>query len=166
MTDEVVEAVARLPSLSALSLAFCAAVTDAGLTALAAKAPGLTDLVIDDLARASDASLLAISDHCRRLGSLSARRCAKVTDAGLVAVAERCPLRRLVIAGVPGAGAATASALARCCGGSLEALDVSFCRGIPEAGLGLLADRCPKLTDLRVYGCTQVCFCGLRTLPF
>ena len=155
--DALVLAVApQLPALSALSLAMCAGVSDAGLVGVAKAAPALEELVIDDVARASDAALLALSEHCRRLHTLSARRCAKLTDAGLVALAEACPLRRVAVAAVPGAGAPFAAALARRCGGSLEALDVSFCRGVPEAGLGLLADSCPKLADLRVYGCTQV----------
>jgi len=79
-----------------------------------------------------------------------------VTDAGLVPIAERGCLRRLAVAGAPSVGAGTASALARCCAASLEALDASFCRRIPEAGLGVIIDRCGKLRELKVYGCTQV----------
>ncbi|GBF91694.1 hypothetical protein Rsub_03998 [Raphidocelis subcapitata] len=154
--DSVIAAVGKLPSLTALSLAFCQSVSDAALASLGSGAPNLAVLVIDDCARVGDPGLIALAAGCRRLARLSARRCVKLTDAGLVAVAERCPLRRLEAAGVPGVGAPTASALARCCGGSLEFLDLSFCRGVPEAALGLLADRCPKLSELRVYGCTQV----------
>jgi hypothetical protein len=123
---------------------------------LASKAAGLEELCLDDCARVGDASLLALAPACRRLRALSLRRCAKVTDAGLAAVAERGALARLAASGVPGVGAATAAALARCCAGSLEALDLSFCRGVPEAAVGLLADRCSKLRELKVYGCTQV----------
>lgn len=149
-------ALGKLPSLSALSIAFCQAVTDSGVEAFAPKAPKLRDLNIDDCTRLGDASLLALAAHCRGLESLSARRCVKMTDAGLVAVAERGALRRLAVSGSPGAGAAAASALARCCGATLEWVDASFCRAVPEAALGLLLDHCPRLRELRAYGCTQV----------
>ena len=42
------------------------------------------------------------------------------------------------------------------CREQLEQLDISFCRGIPAKGLGLLADSCPNLSQLRVFGCSQV----------
>ncbi|KAI8464772.1 MAG: hypothetical protein J3K34DRAFT_525945 [Monoraphidium minutum] len=153
--DAVLEALAALPSLSALSVAFCQAVTDAGVTAAAAGGR-LRELVLDDCARLTDVAIDAAARAAGGLDALSARRVPKLTDAGLAAAAGRGRLRRLAVSGVPGAGGATLSALGRCCGGSLEALDISFCRGIPEDAIGLLLDRCPRLTDLRLYGCTQV----------
>ena len=50
-----------------------------------------------------------------------------------------------------------------CCSEVLEELDVSWCRGITGAALGMLADSCPRLRLLRLFGCTQVCACA-RTL--
>ena len=38
---------------------------------------------------------------------------------------------------------------------SLEELDVSWCRGIPEEALGRLVDACPALTSLTLFGCSQ-----------
>ncbi len=38
----------------------------------------------------------------------------------------------------------------------LEALDVSWCRGIPEEALGRLVDACPALATLTLFGCSQV----------
>ena len=34
---------------------------------------------------------------------------------------------------------------------------MSWCRGVPESWLGLLADACPNLRKLTIFGCTQVC---------
>jgi hypothetical protein len=155
----VVAAAAKLPSLLSLSLACCPSVSDAAVAALASKVGALEELSLDDCAKVGDAALRALAANCRRLRALSLRRCAKVTDAGLAAVAERCPLRRLAVAGAQGFGPAAVGALARCCAGSLEALDLSFCRGAPEAALGLLLDGCRMLRELRVYGCTQVTDC-------
>jgi hypothetical protein len=134
----------------------CQTVTDAGVNSVASKAPQLQELAADDCTRLGDGALAALARGCPGLQVLSLRRCAKVTDAGIIAVAERGQLRRLAVGGVPGVGAASAAALARCCGSRLEALDVSFCRGLPEAALGLIVDGCPGLRELRVYGCTQV----------
>lgn len=39
---------------------------------------------------------------------------------------------------------------------ALRHLDVSFCRGISEAALGLVADACVNLTSLTVFGCSHV----------
>lgn len=154
--DSVLEALSRLPSLSSLSIAFCQSVSDKGIFQMASRSPNLEKLNIDDCARVGDEALAAVARGCPRLSHLSARRCTKLTDAGLSAVADRGALRRLAIAGVPGAGAGAAAALARRCGATLESLDASFCRGIPEASLGALLDGCGRLSEVRLYGCTQV----------
>lgn len=39
---------------------------------------------------------------------------------------------------------------------SLEELNVSWCRGVPEPWLGVLADACSSLRMLTVFGCSQV----------
>ena len=45
---------------------------------------------------------------------------------------------------------------------TLEELDASWCRGVTAQGLGLLADSCPNLNSLRLFGCSQV----LQSWPF
>ena len=37
----------------------------------------------------------------------------------------------------------------------LEELDVSFCRGVNDEALGLVADSCPGLRRMYLWGCTQ-----------
>ena len=39
----------------------------------------------------------------------------------------------------------------------LEELDLSWCRGVSGPAVGLLADSCPNLRKLRLFGCSQVC---------
>jgi hypothetical protein len=41
------------------------------------------------------------------------------------------------------------------CRDRLEWLDVSFCRQLDDAALGLLADSCPALRQLAVFGCSS-----------
>ncbi len=43
------------------------------------------------------------------------------------------------------------------CRASLEELNISWCRGVPEPWMGVLADSCTKLRKLTVFGCSQVC---------
>lgn len=47
-------------------------------------------------------------------------------------------------------------ALARHAFDSLEELSVARCRGITDTGVGEVADCCPKLRKLHVWGCTQL----------
>lgn len=47
-------------------------------------------------------------------------------------------------------------ALAKHAAGSLQSVDISMCRGITDDGVGQLADSCPRLTRLTVWGCTQL----------
>jgi hypothetical protein len=37
----------------------------------------------------------------------------------------------------------------------LEELDVSFCRQLPDAALGVVADSCARLARLHLWGCSQ-----------
>lgn len=46
--------------------------------------------------------------------------------------------------------------LATLCQNTLEKLDISFCRGIPENAIGLLVDACFNLHTLSVFGVSQL----------
>ena len=156
-------AAARAGRLRELSLRGCAqGCTDAALSALAscASAPALEALRLDECHAFSDAALRALAEGCGALRELSLRRCSPaLTDVALAALVSRGGggmLRRVNVAGLSGAGPLLAAALARAGAGTLEALDVSFCRAMPEEGLGLIADSCPRLAELRVFGCSQI----------
>lgn len=43
------------------------------------------------------------------------------------------------------------------CRETLEELDASWCRNVTARALGQLADACPNLQTLRLFGCSQVC---------
>ena len=80
----------------------------------------------------------------------------KVTDAALAAVAACGTLQKLCMRSLPHAGNATMRALALHCANSLVALDASFCRGVTENSLGLVADSCHNLEKITVFGCSQI----------
>ncbi|KAG2431299.1 hypothetical protein HYH02_013430 [Chlamydomonas schloesseri] len=159
--DGVLVALAtKLPHLTELSLRCCQAVTDAGLRALAAsgRGPHLELLRIDECGgRVTDAGLAALASQCRALKVFSARRCTKLGDEALAELlrAGGC-CTHLCLSGVAGVGPAVAAALAGSCRGSLEELDVSFCRKLPDRCLGLVLERCAKLRRLAVFGCSQL----------
>lgn len=156
-------AAARAGRLRELSLRGCAAgCTDAALAAVAAcaSAPALEALRLDECHAFSDAGLDALASTLRALRELSLRRCSpQLSDAALARLASSAgagSLRRANVSGLPGVGPLLASALAQNCSSTLEALDVSFCRSVPEEALGLVADGCPQLGELRVFGCSQL----------
>ena len=41
-------------------------------------------------------------------------------------------------------------------GDALEALDLSWCRGVSDQPLGALVDRCAALRKLTIWGCSQL----------
>ncbi|KAG2430452.1 hypothetical protein HXX76_009975 [Chlamydomonas incerta] len=149
----------QLPRLAELSLRCCQAVTDGGLTALAASArgPHLELLRIDECGgRVTDAALAALASQCRAIKVFSARRCTKLGDEALAELLRAGSVTHLCLSGVAGVGPAVAGALAACCRESLEELDVSFCRKLPDRSLGLVLGRCGKLRRLAVFGCSQL----------
>ena len=116
---------------------------------------------------------------------ISLQRCHKVTDVGLASVASGGMLRVLGANKVHSLGLLTIKALiAACrhgpcclqlesvtcnafklpahdtrlglCSEKLEEADFSWCRGISNKALGLLADSCPQLRKLTLFGCSQV----------
>lgn len=80
----------------------------------------------------------------------------KVTDVALSAVAACGTLQKFCMRSLPHAGIATMQALALNCSNSLLMLDVSFCRGVTENSLGLVADSCCNLRKMTVFGCSQI----------
>eukprot|EP00879_Flechtneria_rotunda_P026293 GHRR01028028.1.p1 GENE.GHRR01028028.1~~GHRR01028028.1.p1 ORF type:complete len:517 (+),score=163.65 GHRR01028028.1:303-1853(+) len=160
----VLTAAGRCPSLKALSLAMCPQVNDAGLTALAAVGragstrahSGLEELGLDECSYVTDQGLLAVTHVCKRLRVLSLKRCARLTDEAIAAVADKGTLEVLSVNAVHNIGLATIQALASSCKETLQELDISFCRGVPEGALGQLVDKCERLERLKLYGCSQL----------
>jgi DNA repair protein RAD7 len=156
-------AAARAGALREVSLRGCSSgVTDASLAALAAcaSAGSLEMMRLDECHAFADAGLASLTSSLRSLREISLRRCSpSLTDAALADLITRASsgtLSRAVFSGLQGAGPLLARAVARAGASTLEALDVSFCRAMPEEALGLIADNCPALAELRVFGCSQI----------
>lgn len=154
--DAVLAAAASAPALQELSVCLCQAFTDAGLAALAEGAPGLLSLRIDECGKVTDAGIAALANGCKQLQALSVRRCSKLGDEALALLASRGTLRSLCVNGLPSVSTRTLKALAMFCKESLQRLDISFCRSVPEAALGLVADSCRQLQQVQLYGSSQI----------
>jgi hypothetical protein len=153
--DSLLGSVARAaPLLHTLSLASCPGLTDAGVEAAARALPGLRSIVLDEC-KVTGAAALALAEHCPSLRAVSLARCARVDDAAVEALAALGTLRLVSLNGATLVTGAGVEALARGCGATLEDVDLSWCRGVGSASLGRLADGCPSLARLALWGCTQ-----------
>ncbi|EQC29265.1 hypothetical protein SDRG_12933 [Saprolegnia diclina VS20] len=148
----------NLATLEELSLARCAQLTDAGLAHVIAKCPKLVHLDVTDVVLLTDVTFAAVRSHGLTLRRVFLRRCMLVTDAGItdLALSANQHLEVLDISSVSELTGAALTALATHCASGLRELDVSFCRYIRDADLGLLTDVCKELSVLRLYGCTQI----------
>ena len=80
----------------------------------------------------SDVAVDAFATNCSALEEVSLNRIAGLTDASLVALTKHG------------------------CHEALRTLDLSWCRGVSDAGVGALVDACEALEHLAVWGCSQL----------
>ncbi|CAK9213214.1 unnamed protein product [Sphagnum jensenii] len=157
--DEVVSELAVVlgSTLEELHLADCRLLTDAAVVGVAACCLGLKVLDLDMLPLLSDMAISCLADGCRSLRVLSLKR-AKLSDEAVAAfiTASGSSLCEISLNSVRQAGDNTLVALAKHSRMSLEVLDMSWCRSVTDHGLGFVADSCPLLRELRLFGCTQV----------
>ena len=154
--DMLIEgAMSNLKSLKSISMAQCKGISDKGLSALWAQHPNLERVILDEC-DVSSVSLMTLAEDCPNLSFLSLKRCEKVTDSAIMFMAEHCSLQKLYLTGVSQLSGASLECLVHKCSKSLEELDISWCRDIPEKAVGYLCDSCPFLKRLIVWGCTQL----------
>lgn len=154
--DKLLAVLAQAPSLRDLNLGKCAAVTDKGLDLLVTGRPELEGLCIDECGKLTDKTLMSIAGSLKSLRHFSARHNNKFSDAAMAAVVANGTLHHLCVSRCDNIGPLTMQQLALTCKDSLQELDVSFCRKIPEKMLGLVADRCTQLKRLDIFGCSHI----------
>ena len=117
---------------------------------------GTRGCCVPPLAQVTSQGVTALARHCKQLQALSLRHCSKVEDAALAELARNGTLRRLGLNSMPQLRGECLEALAACCRHQLEEVDASWCRGIAWQYFGRLADGCPGLQRLELWGCTHV----------
>lgn len=109
---------------------------------------------------AHPSSSTASSNIVSSITDLTIRRCANISSdvllALVVAASQGQKLATVTLCGLSSLNDAAMVALARHASTTLRDLDVSMCRGITDAGVGTVADTCPNLRKLVVWGCTQL----------
>lgn len=166
LTDDVLaEILAAVgPGLTHLGLSGCERLGDAGVAAVAAHCRGLAHLRLGGLYGVAKPSYELLfgaevgAGACLALASLSLGGAYAVDDDILdrVARAGAGRLRALELDSVADLTDATILSLSKHCKHSLEQLDISFCRGITDQGLGHLVDHCRMLKEITIWGCTQI----------
>ena len=97
------------------------------------------------------------ADGAPALERLSLKGCVQLSDAAIEALAAGCSgLRTLSLNKIPALSDAALIALRTHCAPTLESLDISWCRGVTDHGVGALVDASEQLEQLSVWGCTQL----------
>lgn len=86
----------------------------------------------------------------------SLRQCSNIPEESLCDIAANGSMKRLNISSMEQIRGPLLRKLATLCQNTLEKLDISFCRNIPENAIGLLADACFNLSSLTVFGVSQL----------
>ena len=145
--------------IKTLNLSNCPNLTDEGLHFIAPNLPFLTDLDISRCALVSDLGIIVIAKKCNILTSLDVSNCNKVTDSGVAAVGKFCEdLTRLSVKSCVQVSDTGIKALARSpvfCK-HLKRLDLSRCRRLTDATLGVIGDSFTALTRLSLDNCYHI----------
>jgi len=161
----------HLPDSGFTAEPFNCRISDVSLEAISSKCANLTRLMLRNCDAITDRGLLVLSEGvCAHLAHLDVSRCKNLTDEGILAlVTKRKSLSHLSLnaAGsvivdeetglqTHGITDQTLVALREHTTKSLQELDVSWCRGISDEGLGFLVDNSYNLKILYVRGCAQI----------
>ena len=145
------------PGLECLSLRRCHSITSHGLLAVAHAHPSLRTLFLDECHHLSSRCLQDLAQNCTQLENLSMKRCSNAVEDTVVekfAASEK--LRRICLNACDKVSSTAIESLATHCKKTLEEVDVSWCRHVESTSLGVLADSCPLLQRLVVWGCSQI----------
>ena len=144
-------------TLRTLCLRGCSLVGADALASVARLCPSLTDLDLDGVELATDTAMAALGESAPALQRLVLKGCVQLSDDAIGALAAGCPgLTALSLNKLPALSDAALVALRRSCAASLTSLDISWCRGLTDHGVGALVDACDALEELSVWGCTQL----------
>lgn len=151
-TDSISQA-ARFHGVRALTLRFCDTLRDAHLALLP---PSLTALTLDACHAITDAGMKALTITCaKRLQLLSLYWNHHVGNASCLALSLRCPsLTSLSFSGCKQLGATGVLSLASRCK-RLTTLNLTRCKGVDDLALATLVQVNPQLRVLLVYAAAQ-----------
>ena len=144
-------------SLIGLSIRGCSLVTPEAVVTMARTCSKIEDLDLSGVELMTDAAAIALSEGLPALERLQLKACVQLSDEAIAAIASGCPdLVRLSLNKIPALSDASLAALTARCSAKLSSLDISWCRGVSDHGIGALVDACEDLEELTIWGCTQL----------
>lgn len=144
-----------LKNLHILSLAHCTKVTDIGLKSIAVTLGSLHTIALDQCNISAD-GIESLVDGCPGLTSVSLKRCSSLKDDEIINLVRKCEIQKLYLNGVKHLTGKCIDALVLNRNKSLQELDLSWCRSIPEQAFGYLCDSCPLLEKVILWGCNHI----------
>ncbi|KAH7661863.1 F-box and leucine-rich repeat protein 2/20 [Dioscorea alata] len=189
ITDKGIEAVTSCcPNLKAFFIYWNVRVTDLGIKQLIANCGQIVDLNLSGCKNISDRSLLMIAESYQELKVLNLTRCIKLTDVGLQQILLKCSyleslnlyalsslmdkayksiaslanLRFLDLCGAQNLSDEGLSCIAKC--KNLVSLNLTWCVRITDTGVLALAQGCPSLEFLSLFGIVGVTDASLEAL--
>jgi hypothetical protein len=154
ITDDFLRALCRsgLLKLNELELSCCENLTDVGMSHLARGANiQLLRLSVRGCRSVGDAGLDAIVRACPRIQLIDVSYNDNLSPGGLGMIGELSCLRSLNATQCRYLTDATAELLARCV--RLERVNLSWCCGLTDVGVGALVAKCTGLKDIKLSGC-------------
>ena len=130
-------------------------VSDIGLRRLATGLPNLHSIALDYCSITS-AGVIDLVDASPGLTSVSLKKCRLVDDAAVVHLVKNCELQKLNLNGLSKITGVSIDAILRGRGKSIEELDLSWLRSLPQTALGCLIESLPGLKVVKLFGCNQV----------
>jgi hypothetical protein len=145
------------PRLTSLGLRGCSLLSPEAIVSVARLCATLRELDLEGVELVTDTALHAIAESLPALERLSLKGCVQLSDEAVGALAANCRgLSHLSLNKVPGVSDVALLALKTHCADALRVLDLSWCRGVSDHGVGALVDACEGLERLVVWGCSQL----------
>ncbi|KAE8712513.1 Rad7, putative isoform 4 [Hibiscus syriacus] len=136
----------------------CLELTDVSIKSVGKNCSKLCTIDLSYLSKLTDKSLRYLANGCRSINRLKLIR-NRFSDEAIAAFLEASgsDLTELSLNNIALVGLNTALALSKC-SRKLFSLDLSWCRHLNDEALGLIVDSCLSLKQLKLFGCTQMCF--------
>jgi hypothetical protein len=167
LTDDGLRAIGSRPewsrTLLSLDLAYCDAITDAGVCSIAEGVSGLEALTLAGCRRCGDGAAAAIGLHLHKLRALNLELLSTLTDAGGQAVVRGCGgrLEELLLGGCSKITSVTTGLVADHAGGTLRRLGLGGLRDLCDPDCEDIG-RCGKLEWLELRACGRISDGGVK----
>ena len=144
--------------LKTLSLRGCSLLGPEAIITAARLCPALTSLDLEGVELLTDAAALALAEGCPALQTLTLKGCVQLSDEAIEAISDGCRgLCDVSLNKIPALSDRAILALRTHNASSLRTLDLSWCRGLTDHGLGALVDATEgRLERLSLWGCSQL----------